>query len=48
MPLDPDDIADPHERQRLLRLMLAVTDDDSVRHVFHTSNRFEQRDKLFS
>ena len=32
MPLDPDDIADPHERQRLLRLMLAVTDDDSVRH----------------
>ena len=32
MPFDPDDLADPHERHRLSTLMLAVTDDDSVRH----------------
>ena len=32
MPLDPDDLADPRERQRLSALVLAVTDDDFVRH----------------
>ena len=31
MPLDSDDFPDPHERQRVSALVLAVTDDDFVR-----------------
>ena len=32
MPLDSDDSPDPYERQRLSALVLAVTDDDFLRH----------------